>query len=89
MTVKNIDALAEASRSIRDELTLDEIKEQMALYQRLYYRKKKESDPAFMERNRELGRQKYYRKKERLGVETKSREKYDSENLMLPQSASE
>ena len=89
MTVKNIDALAEASRGIRDELTLDEIKEQMALYQRLYYRKKKESDPAFMERNRELGRQKYYRKKERLGVETKSREKYDSENLMLPQSASE
>ena len=72
-----------------DELTLDEIKEQMALYQRLYYRKKKESDPAFMERNRELGRQKYYRKKERLGIETKSKEKYDSENLMLIKPASE
>ena len=51
--------------------------------------RRRESDPAFMERNRELGRQKCYRKKERLGVETKSREKYDSENLMLPQSASE
>ena len=72
-----------------DELTLDEIKEQMALYQRLYYRRKKESDPAFMERNRELGRQKYYRKKERLGIETKSKEKYDSENLMLIKPASE
>ena len=72
-----------------DELTLDEIKEQMALYQRLYYRKKKESDPAFMDRNRELGRQKYYRKKERLGIETKSKEKYDSENLMLIKPASE
>ena len=46
-----------------DELSLDQIKEQMALYQRLYYRKKKETDPAFMERNRELGRQKYVRKK--------------------------
>ena len=78
MTVKNI-----------DELTLDEIKEQMALNQRLYYRKKKESDPDFMERNRELGRQTYYRRKERLGVETKSREKYDSENLMLLKPASE
>lgn len=72
-----------------DELTLDEIKEQMALYQRLYYRKKKESHPAFMERNRKLGRQKYYRRKENLGVETKSREKYDSENLMLLKPASE
>ena len=71
-----------------DELTLDEIKEQMALYQRLFYRRKKESDPAFMERNRELGRQKYYRKKERLGIETKSKEKYDSENLMLIKPAS-
>ena len=66
-----------------DELSLDQIKEQMALYQRLYYRKKKETDPAFMERNRELGRQKYVRKKERLGIEPKSNKKYDSENLML------
>jgi len=66
-----------------DGLSLDQIKEQMALYQRLYYRKKKETDPAFMERNRELGRQKYVRKKERLGIEPKSNKKYDSENLML------
>ena len=77
MMVKNI-----------EELTLDEIKEQMALYQRLYYRRKKESDPAFMERNRELGRQKYYRKKERLGVESKTNKKYDDENLMLIKPAS-
>ena len=66
-----------------DELSLDQIKEQMALYQRLYYRKKKETDPAFMERNRELGRQKYVRKKERLGIAPKSNTKYDGENLML------
>lgn len=32
-----------------DELTFDEIKEQMALYQRLYY-KKMETDPSFVER---------------------------------------
>lgn len=66
-----------------DELSLDQIKAQMALYQRLYYRKKKETDPAFMKRNRELGRQKYVRKKERMGIEPKSNKKYDSENLML------
>ena len=72
-----------------DELTLEEIKEQMALYQRLYYRKKKETDPEFMERNRELGRQKYVRKKERMGYEPKTNKKYDSENLMLIKPASE
>ena len=72
-----------------DELTLDEIKEQMALYQRLYYRKKKETDPEFMERNRELGRQKYVRKKVRMGYEPKTNKKYDSENLMLIKPASE
>ncbi len=76
MTLKNV-----------DDLTLDEIKEQMALFQRLYYRKKKETDPAFMERNRELGRAKYYRKKERIGAEPKSREKYDSKNLLIVEPA--
>jgi hypothetical protein len=35
-----------------EDLTLDEIKEQLALYQRLYYRKMKETDPTFMERKR-------------------------------------
>ena len=34
-----------------DELTLDEIREQMALYQRLYY-KKRETDPEFVEKKR-------------------------------------
>ena len=74
MTTKNI-----------DELTLDEIKEQMALYQRLYYKRKMETDPSFVERKRELGRQKYERKKERLMAEGKVRpknQKYNSDNLM-------
>jgi hypothetical protein len=70
-----------------EDLTLDEIKEQLALYQRLYYRKMKETDPTFMERKRELDRKKYERKKERLEAQGKLREpsnrKYNSENLML------
>lgn len=37
----------------------------------------------FMERNKEFRRQKYYRKKYELDIATKSREKYDSENLTL------
>jgi hypothetical protein len=35
-----------------DELTLDEIREQMALYQRLYYKKRRETDPEFVEKKR-------------------------------------
>ena len=74
MTTKNI-----------DELTIDEIKEQMALYQRLYYKRKMETDPTFVERKRELGRQKYERKKEKLVAEGKLKpynKKYNSDNLM-------
>lgn len=46
-----------------EDLTLDEIKEQMALYQRLYYKKRREIDPDFIERKRERDRQLYHEKK--------------------------
>ena len=39
-----------------DDLTIEEIKEQMALYQRLYYHRTKE-DPEYMERKREYWRE--------------------------------
>ena len=48
-----------------DELSLDEIKEQMALYQRLYYKKKSQEDPEYLERKRERQRQQYREKKEK------------------------
>ena len=34
-----------------DDLTIDEIKEQMALFTRLYYKKKKVEDPEILERS--------------------------------------
>ena len=37
-----------------DDLTIEEIKEQMALYQRLYYHRMKE-DPEYMERKGNTG----------------------------------
>jgi len=71
-----------------DELTLDEIKEQMALYHRLYYKKRKE-EPEFMDRKRELDRKKYHEKKEAKGETVKKQNrKYPSENLMLIKPAS-
>ena len=44
-----------------------------------------ETDPTFVERKRELGRQKYERKKEKLMAEGKVKpynKKYNSDNLM-------
>ena len=71
-----------------DNLTLEEIKEQMALYARLYYKKRRETDPEFIERKRERDRQLFHEKKkakEQSG-ESKSfnyNRKYSTENMML------
>lgn len=66
-----------------DDLTLDEIKEQMALYHRLYYKKRRE-DPEWMERKREMDRKNYCKKKEARGETIKKHNrKYPSENIMI------
>ena len=39
-----------------EDMTLDEIKEQMALFSRLYYHKRKEEDPEYIEKVRERKR---------------------------------
>lgn len=71
-----------------EELTMDEIKEQLALYQRLYYKKKIEDDPEYLIRKRERQRRQYREKKEREGEEKKTpkndyNRKYFGENYML------
>ena len=48
-----------------EDLTLDEIKAQLAIYHNLYQKRRKKEDPVYLEKERERGRQKYYRKKER------------------------
>ena len=77
MTTKNI-----------DELTLDEIREQMALYQRLYYKKRRETDPEFVEKKRERDRQLYHEKKKVKAEKGELKNfnynrQYNSENIML------
>ena len=77
MTTKNI-----------EDLTLDEIREQMALYQRLYYKKRRDTDPEFIEKKRERDRQLYHEKKkvkEEKGHVKKFNynRKYNAENVML------
>ena len=45
-----------------EDLTLEEIREQLSLYQRLFYQKMKES-PEYMERRREIKRKHRLKKK--------------------------
>ena len=71
-----------------EDLTIDEIKEQMALFTRLYYKKKKAEDPEFLERKRALDRQRYHRKKEAEGTANQPpkndyNRKYKCNNLIL------
>ena len=77
-----------ATKRIED-LTIEEIKEQMALYQRLYYHKMKE-DPEYMEKKREYWREIKRAKREKmkqLEGDTKpkneSNRKYKGDNFIL------
>ena len=63
-----------------EDMPLAEIKEQMALYCRLYYHKRKEEDPEYMDtvraRKRITGKALYHKKKaEREAMEKKEKEK--------------
>ena len=76
------------SKKIED-LTIDKIKEQMALYQRLYYHRMKE-DPEYMERKREYWRERKRAEKakkmatavEKPKIEPSNR-KYKGDNFIL------
>jgi len=59
--------------------TLEEIKEQMALFQRLYYHKTRE-DPNEIQKRRDYKKKYYYKKK----AEREERKKLDEENGIPP-----
>ena len=67
-----------------EDMTLAEIKEQMAWYCRLYYRKRKEEDPEYMDtvraRKRIPGKALYHKKKaEREAMEKKEKGEKDED----------
>ena len=68
-----------------DDLTLDEIKAQLALYQVLYVRKRKETDPEYAEKLRERDRLRHEKKRRAEGKKPRvpANKKYDMDNLML------
>ena len=61
-----------------EDLTIDEIKEQMALYQRLYYYKVRDN-PEFGEKRKETQRRYYEKKKAKLEEQRKLEEGTTSE----------
>ena len=66
-----------------EEMTLAEIKEQMALYCRLYYHKRKEEDPEYMDmvraRKRITGKALYHKKKAEREAMGKKKEKGEND----------
>ena len=66
-----------------EDLTLEEIKAQMSIYQTLYYKKRKQEDPEFAEKMKQKDREKYLRKKEREGKPLKTgNKKYNYTGLI-------
>ena len=50
-----------------EDLTLEEIKAQMSIYQTLYYKRRKQEDPEYAAKIRERDRQRYHKKRDELG----------------------
>ena len=48
-----------------DDLTLDEIKAQLSIYQTLYQKKRRQVDSVYRKKEKERRRKKYYLKKEK------------------------
>ena len=61
-----------------EDLTLEEVREQMALYQRLYYHKVKET-PQFQAKKKEVQRQYYLNRKAKKEREQKANESTSEE----------
>jgi len=66
-----------------EDLTLDEIKAQLAIYHNLYQKRRKKEDPVYLEKERERGRQKYYRKKENKPKIRNQNQKLATENTTI------
>ena len=57
MTSDNIET--KTIEELANSLTLEQVKEQMALYHRLYHKLRKEQDPEYIKRKNEKERERY------------------------------
>ena len=81
MTINNI--LVIMSNKKPEELTLEEIREQLSLYQRLFYQKMKNS-PEFQEARKQSKRKHYYKKKAEREEQKKLNESSDEPTKERP-----
>ena len=61
MTSDNIET--KTIEELANSLTLEQVKEQMALYHRLYHKLRKEQDPEYIKRKNEKERERYWKNK--------------------------
>ena len=67
-----------------EDLTLEEIKAQMSIFQTLYQRRRRETDPEYAEKIRQKDRDRYYKKKEAMGNPLKTgNKKYNHTGLIV------
>ena len=66
-----------------EDLTLDEIKAQMSIYQNLYQKKRREVEPEYAEKQRERDRLRYAKKKQTEGRPAPANKKYNHDGYLL------
>ena len=68
-----------------DDLTLEEIKAQLSIFQTLYQKKRRQVDSVYREKEKERWRKKYYLKKEKEndGEKKTGNKKYDHSKIIL------
>ena len=67
---------------LANSLTLEQVKEQMALYRRLYHKLRKEQDPEYIKRKNEKERERYWKNKAKYEPK-KYNNKYNATEFMI------
>ena len=80
MTSDNIET--KTIEELANSLTLEQVKEQMALYHRLYHKLRKEQDPEYIKRKNEKERERYWKNKAE-DEPKKYNKKYNATDYMI------
>ena len=68
---------------LANSLTLEQVKEQMALYHRLYHKLRKECDPEYIKRKTDKERERYWKNKVMKDEPKKYNKKYNATEFMI------
>ena len=68
---------------LANSLTLEQVKEQMALHHRLYHKLRKEQDPEYIKRKNEKERERYWKNKAKDEPKKCNKKHNDTEFMIL------